>query len=128
MGSTHFCLRNGCIGQLLFLFVLSFGFHFGEPIVIDAWFLEIRICGSFLAGLLTALTSVDLPLLSKILPLEDEVCGDQTEDRTFILLGLKGGDLYQIPSTVRWDRGAVCGYSDCLSYHEEYCWWERKWM
>lgn len=39
------------------------------------WFLEIRICVSFLAWLLSVLGSVDFPLFSRSLPLEEEVYG-----------------------------------------------------
>lgn len=45
MKLNTFCLKNGFFGKLLFL---GFDLNFGKPIC-DAWFLEARACGSFLA-------------------------------------------------------------------------------
>lgn len=61
-----------------------------------------------------------------------------SEDRTFMLLGSKRGNLYQIPNIVfRWD-GEACAVPQiaCLTTTldrgkrergDVYYWWEKKW-
>lgn len=120
-GAQHLLVsRMDALGHLLFLFVLWFDPHFGKP-TCDAWFLEIKVCDSFLLSSSPFLTSVGFPWLIRTSPLEEEVYGgwgrdNCIRDRTFLLQGLKRGNLHQIPNTVlRWDGESRPCYSDCFS-------------
>lgn len=65
--STHFCLKNEGISWPQFLFVLWLDPSFGKP-TCDAWFLEIRVCGSFLAQLLSVFDLWTFPYPEELLP------------------------------------------------------------